>query len=122
MKLSAIVALLLGMVFSLGSSTSMAHRTEFGVGVFVGPPVVVPVWPAPRRYYEPAPWPYYYYPYPQPGVVVVPPPAPPVYVEQNPPPDNATAYWYYCSDSKAYYPYVKECPGGWQKVLPQPEK
>ncbi len=29
------------------------------------------------------------------------------------------SYWYYCADFKAYWPYVKECPGGWQKVVPQ---
>jgi hypothetical protein len=29
-------------------------------------------------------------------------------------------YWYYCPDAKAYYPYVKECPKGWMKVVPTP--
>ncbi len=24
------------------------------------------------------------------------------------------------AESKTYYPYVKECPGGWQRVTPQP--
>lgn len=24
--------------------------------------------------------------------------------------------WYYCAASNAYYPYVKECPGAWQRV------
>ena len=28
-------------------------------------------------------------------------------------------YWYYCSDLKTYYPYVKNCPSGWQQVVPQ---
>jgi hypothetical protein len=27
-------------------------------------------------------------------------------------------YWYYCQDSQAYYPYVKECPSGWLTVAP----
>jgi hypothetical protein len=27
-------------------------------------------------------------------------------------------YWYYCQDSHAYYPYVKECPSGWVTVVP----
>jgi hypothetical protein len=27
-------------------------------------------------------------------------------------------YWYYCQEHAAYYPYVQECPGGWQPVLP----
>ena len=29
-------------------------------------------------------------------------------------------YWYYCPASRAYYPYVRECVGGWQAVSPQP--
>jgi FKBP-type peptidyl-prolyl cis-trans isomerase FkpA len=27
--------------------------------------------------------------------------------------------WYYCSDAKAYYPYVRECRSGWLRVAPQ---
>src|SRR5690242_2600863 len=27
--------------------------------------------------------------------------------------------WYYCNDTKAYYPYVRECPSGWLQVVPQ---
>jgi len=33
-------------------------------------------------------------------------------------PQGQSNYWYYCADSQAYYPYVKECPGGWQQVAP----
>ncbi|HUL00131.1 MAG TPA: hypothetical protein VLX29_04670 [Nitrospirota bacterium] len=29
-------------------------------------------------------------------------------------------YRYYCQESKTYYPYVKQCPGGWMKVVPTP--
>ena len=80
-------------------------------------------------YYYP-PFPYYYpayYPtyYPAPVVVQQ---QPAVYVEQPAPQPQpqpqvqqpATGYWYYCADSRAYYPYVKECPAGWQRVAPQP--
>ena len=68
-------------------------------------------------------WPYYspYYAYP-PAVVTV-PASPPVYIEQGggqPAPQSQSNYWYYCADAQAYYPYVKECPGGWQQVSPQP--
>lgn len=62
-------------------------------------------------FYYPAP----IYPYPNPYV----PPgftAPP-YAGNTPP---ATQYWYYCPASKAYYPYVSECPSGWQQVQPTP--
>lgn len=27
-------------------------------------------------------------------------------------------YWYYCGSAGAYYPYVAECPEGWQPVVP----
>jgi hypothetical protein len=64
------------------------------------PPVVYP--PA---YYPPEPA-YSYYP---PAPVYVPAPPPPV----------VQAYWYYCPTLGNYYPYVRNCPGGWQQVLPQ---
>ena len=51
-------------------------------------------WPGP--YYYPGPYSYYA-------------PAAPLMVDP---------YWYYCEEAGTYYPYVKECPGGWQRVLP----
>lgn len=80
-----------------------------GVGVVIGPGFGP--W-----YYPAAP---YYYPPSYPPVVIQ--QQAPVYVEQPAPaagePSN---FWYYCTGAKAYYPYVKECPGGWQRVSPQP--
>jgi hypothetical protein len=32
----------------------------------------------------------------------------------------AQSYWYYCPDSKTYYPYVRQCASGWQRVAPTP--
>jgi hypothetical protein len=29
-------------------------------------------------------------------------------------------YWYYCSDSATYFPYVKVCASGWERVQPTP--
>jgi len=68
--------------------------------------VVGPTW-----YYYPAP----VYPYPNPYV-------PPVIMQTTPtqPGPAPTQYWYYCAASKAYYPYVAECPGGWQPVPATP--
>ncbi|MEW6259966.1 MAG: hypothetical protein AB1547_08665 [Thermodesulfobacteriota bacterium] len=65
------------------------------------------------------PWPRYYYNPPAPVIVhTVPRYSPPeVYIQQAPPPEQG--YWYYCENARAYYPYVKECPGGWMKVVPQ---
>lgn len=54
-------------------------------------------------------------------------PAPPVVIQQEPQeyinqsaPQPEQQYWYYCAESKGYYPYVKNCPGGWMKVVPTP--
>ncbi|MFZ5555299.1 MAG: hypothetical protein ACOZDY_01030 [Pseudomonadota bacterium] len=84
----------------------------------------------PFPYYGPYYRPYYYpppyaYPYPYyygPPVVAV-PSQPPVYIEKGgsaEAPDEGPSYWYYCPDSRAYYPYVKQCPGGWERQVPQP--
>jgi hypothetical protein len=29
-----------------------------------------------------------------------------------------SSYWHFCRNPEGYYPYVKECPGGWMKVAP----
>jgi hypothetical protein len=70
---------------------------------FVGPRVVVPVWP----YWNP-----YWDLYVPPPSIVAPPPR--VYVEPTP------YTWYYCANPQGYYPYVQQCPGGWQPVAPAP--
>lgn len=90
-------------------------------GLYLGAPVVwSDAYWGPHRYY-PGP---YYSPYYPPVITVPVPVSPPTYVEQSPtsaaPSAPQPGYWYYCSDARAYYPYVKECPGGWQRVPPQP--
>ena len=40
----------------------------------------------------------------------------PVYIE---PEQRQSGYWYYCQEPQGYYPYVKSCPGGWMKVVPE---
>ena len=112
--IKVIIALALLGVMGMGSAwADRGGHVRFGVsiGVPIGP------WYYPPPYYYP---PYSYYP-----PVVVQQPAP-VYVEQQQAPvapaaaPAATNYWYYCAAAKGYYPYVKECPGGWERVLPQP--
>jgi hypothetical protein len=86
------------------------HGGHIRFGVAVGAPLV---WGYPP--------PYYYYP--RPAVVPV-VPTPPTYIERQAAPEAeqpAEAYWYYCRGADAYYPYVKHCPGGWERVLPQPQ-
>ena len=66
----------------------------------------------------------YYAPYPYYSSPVVVQQQPSVYVEQpaqQAQPQQPTGYWYYCNDSRAYYPYVKQCASAWQRVSPQPE-
>jgi len=104
-------------------------------GGHVGVGVYFPAW---SFYYPYGPsywpgWPYYgapyygapyygypYYAYPPAAVPV--PSSPPTYVEQPRPAPGADGqrYWYWCGDPQGYYPTVRECPGGWTPVAPQP--
>lgn len=59
-------------------------------------------------------YPHYY----QPPVVVRQPPQQ-LYI-QPPPQPTEQSYWYYCQEAQGYYPYVRQCPGGWMKVVPSP--
>jgi hypothetical protein len=68
------------------------------------------------------------YGYVAPGVVLS--PGSVVYIERDqaaaPPPPVApavapdaapgTGWWYLCSSPRGAYPYVRECPGGWERV------
>jgi len=72
-------------------------------------------WGHPGYYYAP---PYYSYPRAV-GVSA----EPTVYIERGDayaPPEQSQGYWYYCPEAKAYYPYVKQCAGCWQRVSPTP--
>jgi hypothetical protein len=119
--------LLYGLMFLAGIfTTDMAladHHGHGGVGVgfYFGAPYPYPYYP-----------PHYYYPYPYYPPVIVSPAQPPVYIEQGstqyaPPVPNSVApapqtnsYWYHCDSPEGYYPYIKECPGGWKPVTPMP--
>lgn len=82
-----------------------AFRPRVHTSVFVGAPLF---------------WPWYYDPF-WPPAYWTPAPQPQIYIEQNPEsPAGESRYWYYCPDSAAYYPYVSECPGGWQRIAPRP--
>ena len=87
------------------------HGGHFGrgghvnVGFFVGGPFWGPGWWGP---YYPS------YPYYAPQTVVV---QQPVTYSQQTPEQN---YWYFCRDPEGYFPYVRNCPNGWLKVVPYP--
>jgi hypothetical protein len=101
-----------------GISGGRYHSGHSGFGFYFGLPYVY--YPFPYyynynyQYYPPA---YQYYP-----PVTVAPESPPVYIQQYPPvtQEYPPGYWYYCSNPQGYYPYVKECPNGWQQVEPTP--
>lgn len=72
--------------------------------------------------------PYYYGGYAPPMAAANPPQyversdvegAPPPQQQESPPPQQQN-WWYWCQSSEKYYPYVKECAGGFQKVPAQP--
>ena len=90
------------------SASASAHGVRFGIGIGF------PVFP----WYYPAP--YYYHPPPAP--VVMAPSAPPAYVERRSEAAAAPAehFWYYCNDSQAFYPYVRQCASPWERVTPTP--
>ena len=49
---------------------------------------------------------------PPPGAPAPPPPAAPA--------GASAGVWYFCPSANAYYPYVSQCPGGWQTVPASP--
>jgi hypothetical protein len=119
MKIHPILATLLLVSGCLVSNNSFAWGRHGGFGVYWGAPYY--------GYGYGYPYPYPYYP---PAVVTV-PVAPPTYVQQQVPlappqqvPQSQQAptanYWHYCNDPAGYYPYIKECPGGWQLVPTTP--
>lgn len=121
-KFAALIAfVLLGSVLSLDASADRGGHHGHGghFGIFIDP------WPSYSYYPYYRPYAYYprYYEYP---AVVAAPVSPPVYIERD---DNeiaqsdpaSPAYWYYCNKPKGYYPYVRECRSGWQKVPSQPD-
>ena len=84
----------------------------------IGAGLAAPYWGYPWYPYGYSyPYPYQYPAYSPPVVLDS---GPQTYIEQAPP--QAQQYWYYCQNPQGYYPYVGECPGGWQPVPAQPSQ
>jgi hypothetical protein len=108
------LAQLLMLACMLASPAAWAHHNSVHFGFSFGFPGY---WGYPAPYYYPPAYPYYGYP--QYGQAA----GPETYVEQAAPPappQSQTQWWYYCAEANAYYPYVRECAGGWQRVAPAP--
>jgi hypothetical protein len=88
-----------------GGGYDSLYRSEHisSRSVSVAGPVFAPWYPAP---------PYWYY---EQTVAV------PAYIERDPASADAAQpqYWYFCKAAKIYYPYIGECPAGWQAVAPK---
>jgi hypothetical protein len=87
----------------IGLGLGLGYGLGYGLGGYYG-----------NSYYSP------YYGYP--STVVTVPATPPVYIQQAAPvvQQNPAGYWYYCNNPQGYYPYIKQCPNGWQQVSPTP--
>ncbi len=117
LKLICLTIVLLGLMTN-GSVWSHgrynAHRLNFGLNLGYDPFYYGSFGYRDPFFYPP------YYAYPP---TVVMPSAPSVYIQQQetvPPVQPQIQYWYYCQNPDGYYPYVKQCPGGWLQVVPQP--
>jgi len=98
---AVIILLLVGVVPGYAGG-----NVRIGIGIGIGP-----VWP----WWGPSYYPNYSAP------VVIQQQAP-VYEQQVPQEEAQQYYWYFCPESNTYYPYVKQCPSGWMKVVPTPPK
>jgi hypothetical protein len=109
----AALAALLAMALAPGAQAQRWGHSHSRVVVGFGFPIGWGYWP-----YWNYPPPYYYYP--RAGV----PAEPTIYVEkgegESAPGQDPSQYWYFCRDSNTYFPYVKECPTPWQRVVPYP--
>ncbi len=113
MKTIKLICGLVMLAWISGSGMALADRghghghSHFGLGFYFGGPYAYPYYPYP-----------YYYPYYPPVVAV--PSQPPVYIEEGDEQAEAQDYWYHCNKPEGYYPYIKNCPGGWERVVPTP--
>lgn len=97
------------LAFVLGTAVlASALQPQYVTPVYASPVVMPPAYPAtvvqPVVYSETV--------YAAPAMAA--PPGP------GPVSAAGTAWWYACRNPAGYYPYVKTCPTGWERVAPTP--
>ena len=102
---SVLISLFVIFLFSSLAGYAYGQHGHFRGGFWIGPGWG-PGW---------GPYPYYSAP-----PVIIERPGVEYYMQQLPEPYEEPAYWYYCRKPEGYYPYVKQCPDGWMKVVPTP--
>lgn len=95
------------------------HRGA-SIGLFMGAPIYWG-WPGPYYVYPPPPYTVFPQYAPYPPYYAYPPrerETPPVYIERERE-GRESGYWYYCRHPEGFYPDVKDCPDGWERVAPR---
>ncbi len=115
-----------------GYSHGNGHGGGVGLGLALGAAIVGLAYYSRPAYSYPAytyPEPAYPYTYPGPAYAYPGPAVAPSagYIEQYvphaaPAPAQVQGDWFYCAGSNAYYPYVRECLEGWQRVPSTPPR
>jgi len=96
-----------------GGSRYYGSGHYYGGGWGWGPTINLGWWGLGYPFYG-----YPYYPYYDRPPVIVEQPSTEIYVQPAPLQSEDTGYWYFCKNPEGYYPYVKNCPSGWMKVVP----
>jgi len=113
-KAIAAFIVLLALLLAIPWTSYAGHGHHGGTRVFIGGSF----WAGPPPFWGPAPWgPRYYYS----GPAYYGPPTAFVqpyggYIQRG---QEESDYWYYCENPQGYYPYIKSCPGGWMRVVPE---
>jgi hypothetical protein len=116
-KTTVTFMILLALLLAIPWISYAGHGHHGGTRVFIGGSFWLgpPYW-GPYAWGPPVYAPYYYGAPVYYGPPPVAMPQTPVYVQRG---QGESDYWYYCDNPKGFYPYVKSCPGGWMKVVPE---
>ena len=89
-----------------GHGHGYGHGYRSGFNIVLSAPLYLPSYN-----YSPYRW------YARPPVIVQ--QAPVTYVQRESAEAASSDYWYFCPDTRTYYPYTQSCPSEWLQVVPQ---